>query len=114
MIDKIKETLDKYSVIYLANTASLNAEKTVDLRRAAFKAGIKMMVVKNTLLKKAMEQFYRQIGMPTSITELIGREVTEEEIAEMARKCCRRGTITIGAMEVLGEPDMVAIYRMAK
>ena len=63
---------------------------------------------------EAMEQFYRQIGMPTSITELIGREVTEEEIAEMARKCCRRGTITIGAMEVLGEPDMVAIYRMAK
>ena len=52
MIDKIKETLDKYSVIYLANTTSLNAEKTVDLRRAAFKAGIKMMVVKNTLLKK--------------------------------------------------------------
>ena len=53
MIDKIKETLDKYSVVYLANTTSLNAEKTVDLRRAAFKAGIKMMVVKNTLLKKA-------------------------------------------------------------
>ena len=55
MIDKIKETLDKYSVVYLANTTSLNAEKTVDLRRAAFKAGIKMMVVKNTLLKKAMD-----------------------------------------------------------
>ena len=36
MIDKIKETLDKYSVVYLANTTSLNAEKTVDLRRAAF------------------------------------------------------------------------------
>ena len=55
MIEKIKDTLDKYSVVYLANTTSLNAEKTVDLRRAAFKAGIKMMVVKNTLLKKAMD-----------------------------------------------------------
>ena len=56
LIDKIKDTLSQYSVVYLAETTALNAERTVDLRRAAFKAGIKMMVVKNTLLKKAMEQ----------------------------------------------------------
>ena len=56
LIDKIKDTLAEYSVVYLAETTALNAERTVDLRRAAFKAGIKMMVVKNTLLKKAMEQ----------------------------------------------------------
>jgi len=55
LIEQIKDTLGQYSVVYLANTTSLNAERTVDLRRAAFKAGIKMMVVKNTLLKKAME-----------------------------------------------------------
>ncbi len=55
-IEKIKQTLSEYSVVYLAETTSLNAERTTDLRRAAFKAGIKMMVVKNTLLKKAMEQ----------------------------------------------------------
>ena len=51
LIDKIKDTLSQYSVVYLAETTALNAERTVDLRRAAFKAGIK-----NTLLKKAMEQ----------------------------------------------------------
>ena len=56
LIEKIKETLASYSVIYLTETTSLNAERTVDLRRAAFKDGIKLMVVKNTLLKKAMEQ----------------------------------------------------------
>jgi len=56
LIEKIKETLANYSVIYLTETTSLNAERTVDLRRAAFKDGIKLMVVKNTLLKKAMEQ----------------------------------------------------------
>ena len=74
MIDKIKETLDKYSVVYLANTTSLNAEKTVDLRRAAFKAGIKMMVVKNTLLKKAMDAcdidysgLYEALAGPTTL-----------------------------------------------
>ena len=34
----------------------MNAEKTTELRRAAFKNDVKMMVVKNTLLKKALEQ----------------------------------------------------------
>ena len=74
LIDKIKETLDQYSVVYLANTTSLNAEKTVDLRRAAFKAGIKMMVVKNTLLKKAMDAcdidysgLYDSLAGPTTL-----------------------------------------------
>ena len=56
MIEKIKETISQYSAIYLAETTSLNAERTTNLRRAAFKAGVKMMVVKNTLLKKALEQ----------------------------------------------------------
>jgi alcohol dehydrogenase YqhD (iron-dependent ADH family) len=62
----------------------------------------------------ATEDFYRQIGMPVSIHELIGREVTDEEIDLMVDKCSRGGTITIGAMEVLGTEDMRAIYRMAR
>ena len=56
LIGKIKDTIKEYSAIYLVETTSLNAERTVALRRAAFKAGVKMMVVKNTLLKKAFEQ----------------------------------------------------------
>lgn len=56
LIEKIKDVLSQNSVVYLADTTALNAERTVDLRRAAFKAGVKLMVVKNTLLKKAMEQ----------------------------------------------------------
>jgi len=56
LIENIKNTLAEYSAVYLAETTMLNAERTVDLRRAAFKAGVKMLVVKNTLLKKAFEQ----------------------------------------------------------
>ena len=56
LIEKIKSTLAEYSTVYLADTAALNSERTTDLRRAAFKADIKLMVVKNTLLHKAMEQ----------------------------------------------------------
>ena len=62
---------------------------------------------------EAMEQFYRTIGMPTSIPELIGRKVTDEEIAEMVAKCSRGGTITVGAMEVLQSSDMETVYRKA-
>jgi len=62
---------------------------------------------------EAMELFYRTIGMPTSIPELIGRKVTDEEIAEMVAKCSRGGTITVGAMEVLQSSDMEAVYRKA-
>ena len=38
LIEKIKETIKEYSAIYLAETTSLNAERTTNLRRAAFKA----------------------------------------------------------------------------
>jgi len=63
---------------------------------------------------EAMERFYRQIGMPTSIRELIGRDITDEEIKEMAVKCSRGGTITVGTMKVLGQADMIAVYNMAR
>ena len=63
---------------------------------------------------RAIEDFYRCIGMPTSIHELIGREITSDEIDVMVDKCSRGGTITIGAMEVLGAKEMRNIYEMAK
>ena len=62
---------------------------------------------------EATEAFFRSIGMPTNIPELIGRKATDEEIAVMAEKCSRWGTITIGAMEVLAQADMTAIYKLA-
>ncbi len=70
---------------------------------------------KETALRgiNAIEQFFRQIGMPITIPELIGRPATDEEIQLMVRKCSREGTITVGAMEVLQASDMEAVYRMA-
>ncbi|MBQ8657494.1 MAG: iron-containing alcohol dehydrogenase, partial [Prevotella sp.] len=63
---------------------------------------------------RAMEDFYRRIGMPTNLRELLGREVTDEEIELMADKCSRGGTITVGAMEVLGRDQMREVYRLAR
>ena len=55
VIDKIANTIRAYSGFYLVETAGLNAEKTSELRRKCFEADVKLMVVKNTLLHKALE-----------------------------------------------------------
>jgi len=55
IIEKIANTVKEYPAFYLVETAGLNAEKTSELRRACFKADVKLMVVKNTLLRKALD-----------------------------------------------------------
>lgn len=52
LIGEIKAT----SVLYLADASALTAEATSNLRRACHTNGIRMRVVKNTLLRKAMER----------------------------------------------------------
>jgi large subunit ribosomal protein L10 len=54
-IENLTAKLAGVNVIYLADTSGLDAATTSTLRRACYKAGIKLEVVKNTLLEKAME-----------------------------------------------------------
>lgn len=56
IIENIASTLKEYSCFYLTDTTGMNAEQTSALRRACFQAEVKMVVVKNTLLHKALEQ----------------------------------------------------------
>ena len=63
---------------------------------------------------EAMERFYHAIGMPINIKELIGKDITDEEIKEMTRKCSRDYQRTCGALKVLEAKDMEAIYNMAR
>lgn len=63
---------------------------------------------------KAMEQFFRSIGMPTDIHTLVGKDVTDAEIEEMAQKCTNGDTTTIGGLKILHAADIVKIYQMAK
>ena len=62
---------------------------------------------------EAIERFYHAIGMPINIPELIGRNVTDNEIKEMARKCTRDYTMTMGQFKKLTAEDIEKIYRMA-
>lgn len=63
---------------------------------------------------KAMEQFFRSIGMPTDIHTLVGKDITDAEIEEMAQKCTNGDTTTIGGLKILHTADIVKIYQMAK
>ena len=62
---------------------------------------------------EAMEQFFKSIGMPICIEDLLNRQMTEDEIDELVDKCSRSGKMNIGAMEVLTPKDMKAIYKEA-
>ena len=55
VIASIAETIKSYAGFYLVETAGMDAEKTSALRRECFNSDIKLLVVKNTLLHKALE-----------------------------------------------------------
>ena len=55
IIEQIAATVKEYGHFYLVDTTAMNAAATSALRAACFKADIKLMVVKNSLLHKALE-----------------------------------------------------------
>ena len=54
-IKELTQMLVDNSVVYLTDASGLNAEATTQLRRACYKNDICMRVVKNTLLRRAMD-----------------------------------------------------------
>lgn len=76
VIEELKETLGKAPFFYLADSSSLPVSKINDFRRACFKEGIQVSVVKNTLIQKALEasssdkgyaQLFEVLHGPTTI-----------------------------------------------
>ena len=67
VIEQLTAQLADNANIYLADISGLDAGNTSNLRRACFKAGVQLAVVKNTLLKKAMESSEKDFGELTGI-----------------------------------------------
>lgn len=66
VIEDLTAQLADNNNIYLADISGLDAGNTTNLRRACFKADVKLAVVKNTLLAKAMESSDKDFGdLPT-------------------------------------------------
>ncbi len=62
---------------------------------------------------ESMEDFYRRIKMPTNLREL-GVTPTDEQIAELARKCAIATGGKVGSAKVLYEDDMKKIFEAAR
>ena len=56
IIDQLAQRLNDTKHFYLTDISSLNAEETSNLRRKCFEKEVSLLVVKNTLLQKAMEK----------------------------------------------------------
>jgi large subunit ribosomal protein L10 len=54
IINELSQQINSYNHFYLADIAGLNAEETSDLRRTCFEKDVKLVVAKNTLLRKAI------------------------------------------------------------
>ena len=74
VIENVAEQLKANSHIYVTDTLGLNATDTSNLRRECFNNDIKLIVVRNTLLKKAIEKsgrdlegLYEVLAGPTAI-----------------------------------------------
>ncbi len=74
IINSLVEKIGAHKTFYLADISELNAADTTALRRKCFEKQIKLEVVKNTLLKKALEnsngnfeELYSALESPTSI-----------------------------------------------
>ena len=62
----------------------------------------------------AMEDYFRSIGMPVTIQELLGRVISEDEVQQLTKNCVLATGGKVGNAMVLYEEDMANIYRMAK
>ena len=69
VINGLAEQLNAYPHFYITNIEALNAEQTAKLRRKCFENGVKLVVVKNTLLTKALEKVEKADADLVSVLE---------------------------------------------
>jgi large subunit ribosomal protein L10 len=61
IINDVASKIKEYSHFYVTDTTGLKAGATNNLRRLCFNSDVEMVVVKNTLFKKAIEQSEKNI-----------------------------------------------------
>lgn len=116
-IDSLKEQLENSNYFYLTDIADLNSEATTNLRRLCFKMNVKLQMVKNTLLKKAMEQtdkdlepLYEVLKGSTSIMWAEAGNVPAKLIKEFRKKQKQEKPLLKGAyveeMSYVGEDQL--------
>jgi large subunit ribosomal protein L10 len=96
IVKSLASTIGEYSHIYLTDTTGLNAGATSDLRRLCFQKEVKLMVVKNTLFQKAMEQSERNMeGLEVALkgTSAVMFSNTGNLPAKLIKEFRKKGTV---------------------
>ena len=62
VVEELKGQLNDYKSIYLTDIAGLDAMQTSKLRRECFNSNVKLSVVKNTFLERAMSEYETDFG----------------------------------------------------
>jgi large subunit ribosomal protein L10 len=93
IIENLAEQLQQTPHFYIADISGLNAENTTKLRRECFERKVKLVVVKNTLLQKALEKnnfaepdLYTTLSGPTSVMLTEVANVPARLIKEFGQK----------------------------
>lgn len=93
IIDNLTEQINSCNHFYLADIAGLNAEDSSSLRRLCFTRDVKLVVVKNTLLRKALEnseknteELYDTLNGNTSVMFCEVGNVPAKLIKEFSKK----------------------------
>jgi len=93
IIESLQEEIQKYGHFYITDTYGLNAADTFALRKECFKRDVKMVVVKNTLMQKALEsvqgdytELYNTLTGSTSILFCEVANVPGKLIQEFRKK----------------------------
>ncbi|WP_321334530.1 50S ribosomal protein L10 [uncultured Bacteroides sp.] len=92
IIEQITAIVKEYSHFYLIDMNAMNATKTSNLRRACYKEDVKLMVVKNTLLHKALSSLdvdysplYNSLKGSTSVMFCNAANVPAKLLKEIAK-----------------------------
>ncbi|MDE5730886.1 MAG: 50S ribosomal protein L10 [Alistipes sp.] len=111
VINNLAEQLNEYPHFYITDIEALNAEQTAALRRKCFESEVKLMVVKNTLLVKALEKvekadadLVKVLEGPTSVMFAHTGKAPAVLIREFRKKCekpvlkaaCVEGCVYVG------------------
>ena len=98
IINDLTSKIQEYSHFYVTDTTGLNAGATSNLRRLCFKQDVKMVVVKNTLFKKAIEQSEKQIdGLDAALkgTSAVLFSTTGNLPAKLIKEFRKKGTVPV-------------------
>lgn len=111
VIDNLAKQLEEYPHFYITDIETLNAEQTATLRRKCFDNGVKLVVVKNTLLGKALEktdkadpELVKVLEGPTSIMlsqtgktpAVLIKELRKTQEKPVLKAACVEGCVYVG------------------